>query len=139
ILLTLIIKTVLIPLSRAQIGSQRRMQMVQPEIRAIQQKFKGNRTKINEETMRLYRERGVNPASGCLPSLLQLGLLLPIYSVISTGLAAPDISSAMQFLGQPLPNLISCVHPGTFDPCIDPNVWWLGINAHLPQVNFRLP
>ena len=98
ILLTLLIKTILIPLFRAQIVSQRRMQMIQPEIKALQAKYKGNRTKISEETMRLYRERGVNPASGCLPSLLQLFLLIPIYSVINTGLAAPDISSRCRSL-----------------------------------------
>ncbi len=140
ILLTLVIKTILIPLFRAQIVSQRRMQMLQPEIRALQVKFKGNRTKINEETMRLYRERGVNPASGCLPSVLQLGLLLPIYSVINTGLAAPDISSALQFLGQPLTGLVTCVHPGSLEPCINANVWWLGnLDAHRPEILFTLP
>ena len=76
--------------------------MLQPEIRAIQAKYKGNRAKISEETMRLYRERGVNPAAGCLPAFLQLFLLMPMYSVISQGLAAPDISSVLQFLGQPV-------------------------------------
>jgi len=139
VVVTLLLKTILIPLFRAQIVSQRRMQMLQPEIRAIQAKFKGNRTKVNEETMRMYKERGVNPASGCLPSILQLFLLLPIYSVINTGLAAPDISSALQFLGQPVLN-IACQAPGTLQPCIDPTVWWLGgMDAHRPEVLFYLP
>jgi YidC/Oxa1 family membrane protein insertase len=139
ILLTLLIKTILIPLFRAQIVSQRRMQMVQPEIRAIGVKYKGNRTKINEEQMKLYRERGVNPASGCLPSFLQLFLLLPIYSVINQGLAAPDISSALQFLGQPVLHIV-CQAPGTLQPCIDPTIHWLGnLDAHVPEVLFRIP
>lgn len=139
IVLTLLIKTILIPLFRAQIVSQRRMQMLQPEIRALQLKYKGNRTKINEEQMRLYRERGVNPASGCLPSLLQLFLLLPIYSVISTGLAAPDISSALQFLGQHVLD-IACQAPGTLQPCIDPTIHWLGnLDAHVPELLFKIP
>jgi YidC/Oxa1 family membrane protein insertase len=137
ILLTLVIKTVLIPLFRRQIVSQRRMQMLQPEIKAIQQKFKGNRTKISEETMRLYRDRGVNPAAGCLPTVLQLFLLIPIYSVISQGLSATDVSSAMQFLGQPVLNLM-CQHPGTLQPCIDPMIHWLGVDAHVPEVLVRL-
>lgn len=139
IVLTLIIKTILIPLFRAQIVSQRRMQLIQPEVKALQLKYKGNRTKISEEQMRLYRERGVNPASGCLPSILQLFLLLPIYSVINTGLAAPDISSALQFLGQPVLD-IACQAPGTLQPCINPTIWWLGgMDAHVPEVLFRLP
>jgi YidC/Oxa1 family membrane protein insertase len=140
ILLTLIIKTALIPLFRAQIVSQRRMQMLQPEIKSIQLKFKGNRNKISEETMRLYRERGVSVGSGCLPAFLQLFLLLPIYSVISQGLAAPDISSALQFLGQPVLQDFQCQLPGTLQPCIDPNIWWLGnLNASVPEILFRLP
>jgi YidC/Oxa1 family membrane protein insertase len=139
ILLTLLIKTVLLPLSRRQIVSQRKMQMIQPELRAIQQKFKGNRTKISEETMRLYRERGVSLGAGCLPAFLQLGLLIPIYSVISQGLAAPDISSALQVLGQPVLN-IACQAPGTLQPCLDPTVSWLGnLPAHRPETLFTLP
>jgi YidC/Oxa1 family membrane protein insertase len=140
ILLTLLIKTLLIPLFRAQIVSQRRMQILQPEIRAIAVKYKGNRTKINEEQMRLYRERGVNPASGCLPSMLQLFLLLPIYQVISQGLAAPDISSALQFMGFPVLQDFTCQALGTLQPCINPNIWWLGnLDAHVPEVLFYLP
>jgi YidC/Oxa1 family membrane protein insertase len=140
ILLTLLIKTLLIPLFRAQIVSQRRMQMLQPEIKAIQTKFKGNRTKISEETMRLYRDRGVSVGSGCLPTFLQLFLLLPIYSVISQGLAAPDISSALQFLGQPVLQGFQCQAPGTLQPCIDPTIAWLGnLDAHVPEILFTIP
>ncbi len=136
ILLTLLLKTILLPVSRAQIVSQRRMQMLQPEIKAVQVKFKGNRAKISEETMRLYRERGINPAAGCLPGLLQLGLLIPIYTVINTGLAASDISSALQFLGQPVLNIV-CQATG---PCINPTIGWLGnLDAHLPSTIFTLP
>jgi len=139
ILLTLVIKTILIPLFRAQIVSQRKMQMIQPEVRAIQQKFKGNRARISEETMRLYRERGVSLGSGCLPAFLQLFLLIPIYSVISQGLAASDISSALQFLGQPI-NIVECQAPGTTQPCIDPQIWWLGnLDAHIPEILFTIP
>jgi YidC/Oxa1 family membrane protein insertase len=139
IVLTLIIKTLLIPLTRQQIVSQRRMQSLQPEIKALQVKYKGNRTKVNEETMRLYRERGVNPASGCLPSFLQLFLLIPIYTVINTGLAAPDISSALQVLGFPVLQNLSCNAPGTLQPCINPFIAWLGLDAHLPQHSIVIP
>jgi YidC/Oxa1 family membrane protein insertase len=139
IVLTLLIKTILIPLTRAQIVSQRRMQMIQPEIKALQAKYKGNRTKVNEETMRLYRERGINPASGCLPSLLQLFLLIPIYSVINTGLGAPDIQSALQVVGVPVLQGLVCHAPGTLQPCIDPFISWLGLDAHVAQHSFIVP
>ena len=114
--------------------------MIQPEVRAIQAKYKGNRAKISEETMRLYRERGVSLGSGCLPTFLQLFLLLPIYSVISQGLAAPDISSALQFLGQPVLQDFACQAPGTLQPCIDPTIAWLGnLDAHVPEILFTIP
>lgn len=85
IALTLVIRLLLVPVFRAQIVSQRRMQMLQPELKAIQTKYKGNRAKISEEQMKLYKERGVNPASGCLPALLQMLLLVPMYQVFSQG------------------------------------------------------
>lgn len=140
ILLTIVIKTILVPLFRRQIVSQRRMQLIQPEIRAVQQKYKGNRQRIGEETMRLYRERGINPAAGCLPAVLQLFLLIPIYQVVSQGLSAPDISSMLQVFGQPLLD-IQCQDPGNPNvPCIDPTIRWLGnLDAHVPEILFRIP
>jgi YidC/Oxa1 family membrane protein insertase len=140
VLLTIVIKTILIPLFRRQIVSQRRMQLIQPEIRAIQQKFKGNRQRIGEETMRMYKERGINPAAGCLPAVLQLFLLIPIYQVVSQGLSSPDISAMLQVFGQPVFD-VPCQDPGNIDvPCINPTVGWLGgLDAHVPEILFRVP
>jgi len=142
IVLTILLRVLLIPVFRKQIVSQRRTQMLQPELRAIQAKYKGNRAKISEEQMRLYRERGINPAAGCLPALLQLVLLIPMYQVISQGLAAPDISSMLQVAGNPLLS-VTCQDPGNSTvPCIDPTIPWLdwltpaagGLDAHVPEV-----
>jgi YidC/Oxa1 family membrane protein insertase len=142
IALTLLLRILLVPVFRAQIVSQRRMQTLQPEIRAIQVKYKGNRAKVSEEQMRLYRERGINPAAGCLPALLQLVLLIPMYQVIAQGLSAPDISSMLQVFGSPLID-VTCQDPGnTTVPCIRPTIPWLdwltpaagGLDAHVPEV-----
>jgi YidC/Oxa1 family membrane protein insertase len=132
---TIAIRLLLVPVFRSQIVSQRRMQLLQPELRAIQAKYKGNRQKVSEEQMRLYRERGVNPAAGCLPALLQLGLLIPMYSVFNEGLKAPEISAMLQILGQPIID-IACQVPGSPDhPCIDPTVRWLfGLQANQPEI-----
>ena len=139
ILLTLLIKTVLIPLFRAQIVSQRRMQMIQPEVRAIQQQVQGQPRQDQRRDDEALPGARRQPGSGCLPAFLQLFLLLPIYSVISQGLAAPDISSAMQFLGSPV-NIMTCQAPGTLQPCIDPTISWLfNLDAHVPEVLFRMP
>ena len=132
ILLTIILRTLMIPIFRMQIVSQRRMQMLQPELRAIQAKYKGDRAKISEQQMQLYKDRGVNPASGCLPAVLQLVLLLPMYQVFMRGLKAPDISSMLHPFGIQVVN-VQCQNPGDpYSPCIDPHIPWL---AWLPKID----
>jgi YidC/Oxa1 family membrane protein insertase len=82
IVFTVVIRTLLAPLFVRQIRSQREMQRMQPLIREVQRKHKGNRQKISEETMALYKEHGVNPAAGCLPVILQLPLLFALYQAL---------------------------------------------------------
>jgi YidC/Oxa1 family membrane protein insertase len=137
VLITIIMRLLLVPIFRAQIVSQRRMQMLQPELKAITTKYKGNRAKISEEQMKLYKERGINPAAGCLPAFLQLLLLVPMYQVFSQGLSAPDISSMLQVFGQPVLH-VTCQDPGNPNvPCINPIVPWLfNLDAHHAQVLF---
>jgi YidC/Oxa1 family membrane protein insertase len=125
ILLTITIRILLIPVFRAQIVSQRRMQMLQPELRAIQTKYKGDRARISAEQMQLYKDRGVNPASGCLPSLVQLVLLMPMYQVFSQGLKAPDISSMLSPFGVTVVNVTCQSTTDLSAPCINPDIPWL--------------
>jgi YidC/Oxa1 family membrane protein insertase len=85
ILLTLVVRVVLLPLGIKQIRSMASMQQIQPKVKAIQQKYKGNRQKITEETQALYKELGVNPLGGCLPLLLQLPVLIALFAVLRGG------------------------------------------------------
>ncbi|HEU4648943.1 MAG TPA: YidC/Oxa1 family membrane protein insertase [Gemmatimonadales bacterium] len=82
IVFTVVIRTVLAPLFVRQIRSQKEMQRMQPLIKEVQRKHKGNRQKISEETMALYKEHGVNPAAGCLPVVLQLPILWALYQAL---------------------------------------------------------
>jgi YidC/Oxa1 family membrane protein insertase len=82
IVLTILIRLVLFPLGVRQIRSMQHMQIIQPKIKQIQQKFKGNKQRQQEEIMKLYREYGVNPFSGCWPVLLQFPILIAMYSVV---------------------------------------------------------
>jgi YidC/Oxa1 family membrane protein insertase len=82
IVFTVVIRTLLAPLFVRQIRSQKEMQRMQPLVREVQRKHKGNRQKIAEETMALYREHGVNQFGGCLPVLLQLPLLFALYQAL---------------------------------------------------------
>ena len=88
ILLTLVIRVILLPLGIKQVRSMQAMQAIQPKVKALQQKYKGNRQKLNEETMALYKEYGVNPLSGCVPLLAQFPVLIALFAVlrVPTGL-----------------------------------------------------
>jgi YidC/Oxa1 family membrane protein insertase len=82
IILTLLIRLVLFPLGMKQIKSMQHMQAIQPKVKEIQKKDKNNKQKAQEEQMKLYREAGVNPLSGCLPVLAQFPILIAMYAVI---------------------------------------------------------
>lgn len=92
VILTIIINLVMFPLRHKSVVSMRKMQEIQPEIKAIQERYKNlkmsdpARQKQNVEMMNLYRERGVNPASGCVPMLLTLPILIGFYSMLSVAI-----------------------------------------------------
>jgi YidC/Oxa1 family membrane protein insertase len=145
IIMTLIVRAALIPLFRRQIVSMKRTQLIQPELRELQKRYKGDRAKFSQAQMELYKERGVNPASGCLPMVLQLPLLLIIYQVISQGLTNPDPTAMLTVFGVQVVD-VQCVNGlGTpaydpYVPCIDTTVAWLGdMDVSKPQVLFELP
>ena len=71
------------PLSLVQIRSQRAQMAIQPEMKAIQKKFKGDREGLARAQMALYKERGINPAAGCLPLLIQMPILFGMYAAMT--------------------------------------------------------
>ncbi|RCW41463.1 MULTISPECIES: YidC/Oxa1 family membrane protein insertase [unclassified Halanaerobium] len=86
IIFTLIIKILLYPLTAKQTRSMKEMQELQPEIKKIQNKYKDNKEKQQEEMMDLYKKHNINPAAGCLPMILQLIILIPLYrSILAMG------------------------------------------------------
>jgi YidC/Oxa1 family membrane protein insertase len=87
ILLTVVVRAILLPLSIKQTKSMREMQRIQPEVKKLQAKYKGDRQKLNEEMMALYKEHGVNPFGGCLPLVMQFPVLIALYRVIRAPLA----------------------------------------------------
>ncbi|MGZ5291016.1 MAG: YidC/Oxa1 family membrane protein insertase [Actinomycetota bacterium] len=82
IALTVLIRLVLLPLGIRQVRSMQHMQIIQPKVKQLQQKYKGNKQRQQEEIMKLYKEYGVNPFSGCWPVLLQFPILIAMYSVL---------------------------------------------------------
>ncbi len=82
LLFTIAVKLLLLPLSIKQIRSSQKMQEIQPEIARIQERYKNDKEKLNEETMKLYQEKKYNPASGCFPLLVQMPILFALFYVI---------------------------------------------------------
>jgi YidC/Oxa1 family membrane protein insertase len=87
---TLLIKIITIPLSISQVRSSKKMQDMQPQLKALQKKYAGNKEKLSQEQMKLYKEAGVNPLGGCLPSLIQLPVWIGLYQAL-LGLAHKNL------------------------------------------------
>ncbi len=82
ILLSIFTKVLFYRLSHKSFKSMKDMQSIQPELQKLQAKYKDNKQKLNEETMKLYKEHGVNPLGGCLPLLLQMPVFFALFSVL---------------------------------------------------------
>lgn len=82
ILLTVIIKLLLAPLTHSAMKSQSKMTELQPKVKELQEKYKDNPNQLNQEMMSLYKKAGVNPMGGCLPMLLQMPILLAMYRLL---------------------------------------------------------
>jgi YidC/Oxa1 family membrane protein insertase len=89
IILTILINLVMFPLRHKSLVSMRKMQLIQPQVKVIQDRYAHlkmtdpARQKMNTEIMNLYREKGANPAAGCVPMLLTMPVLLAFYSLLS--------------------------------------------------------
>ncbi len=135
IVLTIVVFTVLIrvltyPLTYQQIRSSKAMQELQPKLKKLQEKHKGDREKLAQEQMRLYREHGVNPLAGCLPLLIQLPILYGLYGAIYRSLA----STPLQLLD--LHNRLMAPGLSHLVPLQNQFLW---LNLALPDQTFILP
>ena len=82
IIFTALTRLIVLPLTLKQQKSMAHMQKIQPLLNDINKKYQNDKTKLNEETMKLYKEHNVNPMSGCLPLLIQMPILVAVYGVI---------------------------------------------------------
>lgn len=115
ILLTIAINIAMFPLRHKTVVSMRKMQALQPQMKAIQDRYKDlkmtdpAKQKMNTEVMNLYREKGVNPASGCVPMLLTMPVLIAFYSLLSQAIELRDAPFALWIrdLSQPDPYYVT--------------------------------
>ena len=111
IVFSIIIKFALYPLTKQSFKSMKRMQMLQPKIAELKEKYKDDQQRVQKETMKLYQTYGINPAGGCLPMLLQMPILVALWTLFNvaielrgepfmfwiTNLAAPDVLIELPF------------------------------------------
>jgi YidC/Oxa1 family membrane protein insertase len=95
IALTLLVRAVLLPLTFKQFHSMQRMAHLQPEMKKLQERFKGDKERMNQEMMKFYRENKVNPFASCLPMVAQFPVFISLYYMLRTDLRrdiCPDIN-----------------------------------------------
>jgi YidC/Oxa1 family membrane protein insertase len=143
VILTVILVLLTTPFSRKQLISTRQTQLLAPEVKELQRKYKGDRAKQTAAVQEFYRQRGINQLGGCLPTLLTMGLLIPMYTVFSQGLTNHDITAILQVGPIDFGALLGIHCPAaatgaTFDafghvtnPCLDPVSF--GINWGIPE------
>jgi len=101
IILTLIIRVILYPLSIKAVNSQKNLQELQPKIQEIQKKYKEDKENLAKETLELYKKEKINPFSGLLLALIQLPILIALYRVFWQGLNPEELSNLYQFVFNP--------------------------------------
>jgi YidC/Oxa1 family membrane protein insertase len=131
IIATLVLRAALIPLTRKQLKSQREMQVLQPKLKELQQRHRGNPQQLMEEQRKLYKEHGVSPLAGCLPLLIQLPVLYALYGSFYTVVprtGAPSLKHINGDIYKFLPHLQHL-----------PNVNFLWLNLGHPDPTHILP
>lgn len=98
IALTLLVRLLMHPLTAKQMESMQRMQKLKPMLDVLQEKYGDDKDKLNQETMALYKEHKVNPASGCLPLIIQLPIFILLYGVLYD-LTKTEAFTNVTFLG----------------------------------------
>jgi YidC/Oxa1 family membrane protein insertase len=99
IILTIIVRLILYPLMSSQLKASKKMQEVNPHLQKLKEKHKNDAKMLQQETMRLYKEFGINPAAGCLPVLIQIPIIWGLYAVLQkiVILKIADINKVIYF------------------------------------------
>ncbi len=101
IIISVIIKLILHPLSRKSAKSQRALQTLQPKIEAIKEQYKDQKEKLAQETLALYKKEKISPFSSCLPLLIQFPIIIAVYQVLRSGLRTNDFQELYSFVANP--------------------------------------
>ena len=101
IFLTIVIRIIIYPLSVKALNSQKALQALQPKMQEIQKKYKDNKEQLAKETLELYRKEKISPFSGLFLALIQLPILIALYSVFWKGLNPEELANLYSFVSNP--------------------------------------
>ena len=113
LIITILIKVVLYPLTKSSIKSQKALTDLQPKLNELKEKYKNDKQMVAQETMRLYKENKVNPFASCLPLFIQLPILIALYYVLQIALKGDQFGLLYSFMHNP--GAINKVSLGLFD------------------------
>lgn len=130
IALTILVRLLLYPSSKKAILSQMKMQAIQPEIEALNKKYKDNREEKGRKTLELYREKKINPFAPILPLLLQLPIIFTLYYIFARS-GLPTINGDLLYSFVPTPQFVSTNFLNFFD--ITEKNWPIAIVAGITQ------
>lgn len=123
VLLTVFTRLIFLPLSQKAIRSQKALQELQPQIKAIQEKYKDNKEEQGRQVMAFYKQNKINPLSGCLPLLIQLPILIALYQVFLKGFDEGSLSFLYSFI----------TNPGKINPI---SLGWLNLST--PNISMAI-
>lgn len=121
VVITILLRLVVYPLTSSSIKAQRSMQALQPKLEALKKEHKDDQQKMAQATMELYRNNKINPLSSCLPLLVQLPILLALYWVMRDGLTSTNLNAQLySFVANP-----GTINPFTFGhfSLLTPSIW----------------
>jgi YidC/Oxa1 family membrane protein insertase len=101
IAITVIVRLILLPLANKALRAQRRMQALQPEMKKLQEKHKGDKEALAKELMAFYKREGVNPASSCIPTLVQIPILIALFFVFRDAVTGQHLDAVYTFIHRP--------------------------------------
>lgn len=101
IIVTVIVRAILYPVAKKSLEHQKQLKKIQPKMKELQEKHKDDKEKLTQEMMALYKEHNFNPASGCLPMIIQLIILIALYRVFIAGISL-DANHLYSFVTHPI-------------------------------------
>lgn len=101
LVLVIIVRTIILPLTLKQVRSSKSMQAIQPQLKEVKEKYKDSPEKVQQETMKLFQENKVNPMAGCLPLLVQMPIFIALYNAIYYNSALKEHTFLWLQLGKP--------------------------------------